>query len=551
MKRKNALSILLLVPLLLIVSGCETVAKFDEVATGSGGFGGGTSSSINFSGISSIDQITDATARLNWTNHADAAAYEIYNVTSGTTFVATVMAPATSYDLSGLNFSTAYEYRVRAKDSEGNLDSNTNDVSFTTNLAPNPPSGLALQDPTTTPNFDDTPTIRISGVKNGDTIKLFTDSSCSTQVGSVVASGTTADITTSSLAAAAYTFHANATNSGSNASTCSSATVSYTVELCPTGYVAVPENTTLGVSAFCVMQYEAKNDGSGNAISQAAGAPWVSINQTDSKTECTSLGANYDLISNPEWITIAYNVEAQDANWSSGTVGSGCLFRGNNGTADACGYNGADPESGTGRDTKARLTLSNGEEIWDLAGNVWEWTDWSLGGGLTSGPTSCTGAWTELPDVACGALAAADYMPDNPSSQTASTYNSGFGLGQLYGGSGGAALRGGAWYNGTDAGAFALSLSVASAYTNTGFGFRCVFRPQLCASLKILSKLENFFVGRQLVYWILVIGTFFLSPSLQNFMGTFFKQESPPSLRRSERKIFINNSEISENLNYI
>ncbi|MDC1174171.1 fibronectin type III domain-containing protein [Bacteriovoracaceae bacterium] len=478
--RRNIIFTLLF--FMLVLTGCEGIgtADFGDVANGANGgsASGGTSSDLTFSGIDSINQITDATARLNWTNHADAVAYEIYNVTSGTSFIATVMAPATSYDLTGLNPSTAYEYRVRAKDGEGNNDSNTNDVSFTTNLAPDPPSGLALQEPTTTPNFDDnTPTIRISGVKNGDTIKLFTDSSCSSQVGSAVASGTTVDITTSSLAAAAYTFHANATNSSSNASTCSSATVSYTVELCPTGYVAVPENTTLGVSAFCVMQYEAKDDGSGNAISQAGGAPWVSINQTNSKTECTSLGAKYDLISNPEWITITYNVEAQDANWSSGTVGSGCLFRGNNGTADACGYNGADPESGTGRDTKAKHVLSNGEEIWDLAGNVWEWVDWSLGGGLTSGPISCTAAWTELPDVACGALAAADYMPDNPSGQTASTYNAGFGLGRLYGGAGGATLRGGRWNNGTIAGAFTLALNYAPSHTGTSVGFRCVYRP--------------------------------------------------------------------------
>ncbi len=156
---------------------------------------------------------------------------------------------------------------------------------------------------------------------------------------------------------------------------------------------------------FCVMKYEAKDDGSGNAISQAASAPWVSISQVDAKAECAALGAKYDLISNPEWLALAKDIEAQDINWSGGSVGSGCLSRGNNGVDDACGYDGADPEFGAGRDPKAKHTLSNGEEIYDLSANVSEWTDWSLGGGLTSGPTTCPdNGFEELQDVSCGAL---------------------------------------------------------------------------------------------------------------------------------------------------
>ena len=41
--------------------------------------------------------------------------------------------------------------------------------------------------------------------------------------------------------------------------------------------------------------------------------------------------------------------------------------------------------------------------------------------------------------------------------------------------SGGAALRGGNWNNGTNAGAFALNLNNSSSNTNTNIGFRCVF----------------------------------------------------------------------------
>jgi len=475
--------------LTLILSGCEGIgtAKFGDTAKEDTSKGG--TATFIFSGIDSIDQVTDSTARISWTHNASAVAYQIYNVSSSVTYIATVSAPTATYALTGLSNSNAYKFRVRALSSSGDPDTNTHDVSFTTNLAPEVPTGLTLQAPSASPNFVSTPTIRVSGVKNGDTIKLFSDASCTTEVGSAAASGTTIDITTSSLSAAAYTLYANATNAGSNASACSTANLSYTVELCPTGLVAVPENLALGVSAFCVMQFEAKNV-AGTPTSQASGSPWVSINQTDSKTECTSLGASYDLISNPEWMTIAYDIEATDSNWSGPSVGTGMLNRGHSDnsptsalavTVDSDSYDGTGNNSGqaagSGWEQKRTHTLSNGETIWDIAGNVWEWTDWSLGGGLTSGPTSCTAAWTELPDVACGALASADYMPDNPSSQTAATYNSTYGLGRLYGGSGGAARRGGGWGNGAYGGVFTLNLINAPSDTNASIGFRCVYRP--------------------------------------------------------------------------
>jgi hypothetical protein len=90
------------------------------------------------------------------------------------------------------------------------------------------PSGLARQSPTTATGRDDTPTITVSGVTSGNTIKLFTDNTCTTEVASGVASATTIDLTTSALTDAAYTFYANATDSSSTSS-CSTANVTYTL----------------------------------------------------------------------------------------------------------------------------------------------------------------------------------------------------------------------------------------------------------------------------------------------------------------------------------
>jgi hypothetical protein len=99
----------------------------------------------------------------------------------------------------------------------------------------------------------------------------------------------------------------------------------------------------------------------------------------------TNRDETYALISNPEWMTIARNVENVSANWTDGSVGSGCLMRANVGGTYACtggdsGYNGSNPDFGSGRSDSgtASLTLDNGEEIWDLSGNVLEWVDWDM-----------------------------------------------------------------------------------------------------------------------------------------------------------------------------
>jgi formylglycine-generating enzyme required for sulfatase activity len=257
---------------------------------------------------------------------------------------------------------------------------------------------------------------------------------------------------------------------------------------CPTNYAEVPANSSLGVTnTFCVAQFEMKNV-SGVATSQAASTPWVSINQTDAKTACTSLGTGYDLISNPEWMTIAYEIEKTSSNWSSGVVGTGILSIGHSDFSPSSNLsvtNTTDPYSetgntsgqaaGSGWEQRRRHTLSNGETIWDFSGNVWEWTDWSLGGALTSGPTTCT--FAEFPSVSCGALSAAEYMPGNPGGAPAANYNTGYGLGIFGGGSGGAAVRGGSRGWGFYNGVFTLAFSFGPGVTYADYGFRCVFRP--------------------------------------------------------------------------
>ncbi|NCC70769.1 hypothetical protein EOM09_04255, partial [bacterium] len=194
---------------------------------------------------------------------------------------------------------------------------------------------------------------------------------------------------------------------------------------CPQGYILVPGNIELGTKNFCVMKYEAKAKNKANgtivfdgcngaglleckdpgnmnwaslAIYEAAsveeGAPWRKVTWNKAKEACENLGSNYKLITDNEWLTIARDISLEPENWDGGIVGINNIPRGfnrilsgiysdyypaPNGTEN-CKYvygNGGNVICSSTGDFGDRRTLqlSTGEEIWDLAGNVWEWTD--------------------------------------------------------------------------------------------------------------------------------------------------------------------------------
>ncbi|WP_408098030.1 putative Ig domain-containing protein [Peredibacter sp. HCB2-198] len=248
---------------------------------------------------------------------------------------------------------------------------------------------------------------------------------------------------------------------------------------CPVDYAEVQANGALGVDRFCVMMFEAKNN-AGVATSEATGTPWTNISLSNAKTACTALGADYDLISNPEWMAIARDAEAQNGNWSTGTVASGLMPRGhsdNNPSNSLAISNTGDDYSdtldsaGTAWEQKRKITLSNGAVIWDLSGNASEWVDWRSTSGLQTGPTNCSAASQELSAVSCAGLASNDYLPSNVGLSSSN------GVGRFIGGSTGTVVRGGSWNDSDVSGLYSINLGM-TATAQANVGFRCVNRPK-------------------------------------------------------------------------
>lgn len=221
-------------------------------------------------------------------------------------------------------------------------------------------------------------------------------------------------------------------------------------------FITVPETTLpngVVVPAFQVGQYASTKGDDGKLAIRAEGAPWVRINYSDAKKACETAG--YKLITETQWLAIAYNASQQDANWTGGKVGEGKLFqgirKGNVSSAQPGSYTSPDA------DEQRWLTLSNGERICDLNGNVWQWV------------------FDDVQGNESGLIAKA-FAKDSPSITTRPFPSLKAGMGWIpeagANWSGRALIRGGCWFSDDYAGAFVLGYGWPGG-GGVDVGFRC------------------------------------------------------------------------------
>jgi len=206
------------------------------------------------------------------------------------------------------------------------------------------------------------------------------------------------------------------------------------------------------IPAFKVGKYLCSKGEQGNLAVTADRAPWVNINFSDAKAACEAAG--FKLITESQSLAIAWNISQQAINWTGGEVGSGDLYQGlRNGDFDEPQPPIVETEDAT---EQRWFELSNGERIYDFAGNAYTWVFDDVQGDENG-------------------LIAKPFSEDTPSlTAPYKSLEKGMGWRPEAGAnwSGDALIRGGSWYSGCKAGAFRLYF-VWPSYGWEVIGFRC------------------------------------------------------------------------------
>lgn len=226
-----------------------------------------------------------------------------------------------------------------------------------------------------------------------------------------------------------------------------------------------PTSRAEGFSLSAGSSYKAKSD--------ATGKPWVYISYYEAAAACHSMGSapggqQIRLQRESEWMAAAHNAVGVHENWTGGAVDSGDLYQGVNSNPAPYSSSGAQAASAgnlAGTSNQRTKKLTNGQTIWDLGGNLYQWTYHDFAGGGANGlfgniVRNQTAAPYNSSTKGMG------WIPDSNAG------NSGYTL-PYSGWSGYAPIRGGVWGNGANAGAFGLN---GGTPTNTGgnnVGFRC------------------------------------------------------------------------------
>ena len=205
------------------------------------------------------------------------------------------------------------------------------------------------------------------------------------------------------------------------------------------------------------------------AVSEYGAKPWVNINQVNAKAACMAAGkhlaTNYEMLlaakgtpdedtgdpgDNSEECNIWYSDNDVADDLPSGAVEAGCAYAG-------------DPDQSCHQTGTATLCVSDAG-AYDLIGNVWEWTDNVINGGLHPVTGIALPAQNRITGLDVYGI---------PSSTGSATFDYNYDYFWINADGYRSFLRGGGWSTGSNAGLFTLSLSNAPSNTYNSVGFRC------------------------------------------------------------------------------
>jgi len=190
---------------------------------------------------------------------------------------------------------------------------------------------------------------------------------------------------------------------------------------------------------------------------------WVYINQTDAMRACSNAGKY--LCTSDQWLS-ASNVQGQMYNLPANLVSSPYYCITGSGTYCATGNS---PGGGNACNTGANKTgqvssCVSSEGVYDMTGNVWEWTNETVTYTKPCSPANVSGwcYWNGTAFQASVDATTAVFGNDGVYFLDNSTARTGY-----------AVRRGGYWVSCASGGPFSAALESAPSYTSVAIGFRC------------------------------------------------------------------------------